>query len=116
METALARARLGGAEHDDVGESQIARHVGQRRSGDKRHLDARQAAFVQPVETLERLGRDDGAQDAVAQKLQALVGILDRTPLDGGRMRHGGKQELLVREAVLQDVLRLIEFAALLVR
>ena len=68
------------------------------------------------MEPLERLGRDDGPQDAVAQELKTLVGVFDRAALDGGGMRDGGEQEMLVREAVLQDVLRFIEFAALLVR
>ena len=61
MQAALARARLRGAEHDDVGESQLSRHVGERRAGDERDLDARQAAFVELMEALEGDVGDDGA-------------------------------------------------------
>ena len=66
VQAALACAGLRGAEHDDVGEPELRGDVGQARAGDERHLDAREAAFVDLMEAVERDRRDDGAEDGVA--------------------------------------------------
>ena len=110
MKAALARARLRGAEHDDVGEAKARRHIGQACARHERHLDARQAAFVELVEALEGDIGDNGAQDGIAQKLQALVGILHRTAFGGRWMRDGGQDELLVGKRVAQNLLRPLQF------
>ena len=89
-------ARLGRAEHDHVGEAQARRPRPDRLAPDTSATLMR----VRPPSSrswnaVERRGRHDGAQDAVAQELQALVGVLDRLALGGGRVRDGREQQLL---------------------
>ena len=66
MKASLARARLGGPEHDDVGETKLRGHIRQARARDERHLDAGEPALVDLMEAVERDRRDDGAHDGVA--------------------------------------------------
>ena len=105
MKASLTRARLGGAEHDDVGETKLRGHIRQARTRDERHLDAGEPTLVDLVEAVERDRRDDGAHDGVAQELQALVGIFDRAALRRRRVRDCREEQLLLFEFVAQDFL-----------
>src|SRR5699024_7077655 len=89
--------------------------VREARARHERHLDAREPAFVEVVEAVERDGRDDGSEDAVAEELKALVRELDRLALRRRRMRDGRQEQLLVFEAVAAAGLRAVELAPLLV-
>ncbi len=109
MHAALAGSHFGIAKDDDIGKSELACHFGKRRSRDQRHLDARQAALVEVLELLESRHRDDDAQDAVAQELEALIGILNRFALRRRRVRDGGKDRLLVLEGVAQNLLNTLD-------
>ena len=104
MQAALACARLGGAEDDDVGEAEFFGDRGQARTRDERDFDAGQTPLVDLVKTMERRRRDDGAQDGVAEKLESLVGVFDRLALRRGRMRDRGKQKLLTLETMPDDL------------
>ena len=105
VKASLARARLRGAEHDDVGETELRSHIRKARARDERHLDAGKPALVDLVEAVERDRRDDGAHDGVAQEFQALVGVFDRTALRRRRVRDRRKEQLLLLEFVAQDFL-----------
>ena len=105
VKASLARARLGGAEHDDVGKTELRSHIRKARARDERHLDAGEPALVDFMKAVERDRRDDGAHDGVAQELQALVGVFDRTALRRRRVRNRREEQLLLFEFIAQDFL-----------
>jgi len=79
--------------HDEGRDPEVAGHLRERLAGDERDLDARELALVHGGKALEEVGGHDGAEDRVAEKLQALVRGGDGLALHGGRMRDGGLDE-----------------------
>jgi hypothetical protein len=61
MQAAPARAPLGAAEDDEIGEAELIGHLGERLAGHERHLDAGEPAFVDFGEPVEGGVCHDGA-------------------------------------------------------
>ena len=78
MQPAFSRTRFRRSEYDDIGKAERFRNVGEARARYECHFNSGEPAFVKIVESLESLCSDDGAQDAVAEELEALVRIANR--------------------------------------
>ena len=89
MQAACARTGLGGTKDDDVVDTQLVGHFRQRGARDERHLQAGELALVKLGIGLKERAGDDGTQNGIAQKLQALVACRDWLAFDGRRMREG---------------------------
>ena len=105
MQAARTGTGLGGTKDDDVVDTQLVGDFRQRGARDERHLQAGELALVKLGIGLKERTGDDGAQNGIAQKLQALVACRDRLAFDGRRMREGRAQQHLVIELVAQNLL-----------
>ena len=105
VQAARAGTGLGGTKDDDVIDTQLVRHLGQRGARDKGHLQARELALVKLRIGHKQGACDNGAQNGITQELKALVACRDWLAFDGRRMRKGRAQQHLVIELVAQNLL-----------
>ena len=90
---------------DELADAQLARDLREHLAADQRDLEHGELSLVHGRIAVVEVGRHHGAQDRVAQELQALVGRRDGLALGGRGMRDGRYDEVLVGEVVADDLL-----------
>ena len=105
MQAAGTGTGLGGAKDDDVIDTQLVGHLGQRGTRDERHLQTRELTLVKLGVGLKKRASHHGTQNGIAQKLETLIAGRHRLTLDSRGMRERRAQQHFVIELVAQDFL-----------